>query len=237
MVEEIDRNKQINSNPTSNSKILVVDDNEVDRELSIRMLKKNGFEVIPLDMPTKCIDTVIAEKPDLILLDIMMPGLDGNQVLQLIREKFTEIELPIIMVTSKLDASDVVESLKKGANDYITKPVQFEVALRRIHTHLTIAAQSKAMAKAKELEAIHAMIVTYNHEINNPLAIALTYIEAIKDKSGEKSDLKTEVHGLESAFWRISEMMKKTRLVIEKGSVVEYEKYDESLKMFNFGKV
>ena len=77
---------------------------------------------------------VETEPIDLILMDIMMPGEFGTQVLSKIREKFNTIELPIIMVTSKADVSDVIECLRIGANDFIAKPVNFDVAVSRIST-------------------------------------------------------------------------------------------------------
>ena len=124
-------------------KILVIDDNKVDLKLSSLMLEQNGFEVTAVNEATNCLENIEANKIDLVLLDIVMPETDGHYVLKMIRAKYSQIELPIIMVTSKSSTSDIVEALKLGANDYIVKPVNFEIAIRRIKTHLTLAEQVK----------------------------------------------------------------------------------------------
>lgn len=85
-------------------KILVIDDSEVDRELSTLMLEENGFAVVALNQANQCMEAIANEKPNLVLLDIMMPGVDGNQALQQIRQKYSQVELPVIMATSKSDA-------------------------------------------------------------------------------------------------------------------------------------
>jgi signal transduction histidine kinase/DNA-binding response OmpR family regulator len=76
-------------------------------------------------------------------MDLMMPDCDGISALKLIRERWSQIELPVIMVTARSDASDVIESLREGANDYITKPVDFEMTQIRIKNHLSLSRNSK----------------------------------------------------------------------------------------------
>lgn len=77
------------------------------------------------------------------------------------------------MVSSKSQDSIIVNCFKAGANDYITKPINFEIALTRILNHLKLAEAIKDRVKLQELAALNAMVTTYNHEINNPLTIAL----------------------------------------------------------------
>lgn len=211
---------------TEKSRVLLIDDSEVDRELSKLMLEENGLAVSAFDSAAQCMELIEKHKPHLVLLDIMMPGVDGSEALKLIRAKYSQIELPVIMATSKSDASDVIASLNDGANDYVTKPVQFEIALRRIKTHLMIAAQSKAMASASEILSINAMISTYNHEINNPLAIAIGALGPFKKKYPQEP----VVEKIEKALWRISEIIKKTNEIIQKGKV-NYAHYAKDAKM------
>ncbi len=208
------------------TKILIIDDDPLDRELLRMMLEKNEFSVIELDNTTSFLDVIEAEKPNLVLLDIMMPGQDGNQVLQMIRTKCSEIKLPVIMVTSKSDASDVVTSLKLGANDYLKKPIQFDVALRRIQIHLTMVAQSKLISHAKELEATHAMIRSFAHEINNPLTNALGILNEFSAKYGADPKFPK----LEDNLWRIADVIKKADVILQKTKVT-YEEYVTNSKM------
>jgi len=92
-------------------------------------------------------------------------------ILQKIRKEYSSIELPVIMVTSKNETSDIVNALDAGASDFITKPFQIKIALARINTHLQIKEMSASLIKKNKRDAVAAMIATYNHEINNSLTI------------------------------------------------------------------
>ena len=195
----------------SNKTILVVEDNDFDRRMLVKVLtRKSLFNIIEATNGNECHQIIESNAVDLILMDIMMPGTFGTQVLMKIREKYNPIELPIIMVTSKADASDITGCLHSGANDYITKPLNFDIALSRISTHLNLAHLSKEMVKLKEMSALDAMITTYNHEINNPLTIALGCLSSplMKDEAS--------VEKLKSALWRLSEIVKQIRDVTNK---------------------
>jgi len=98
---------------------------------------------------------LIEQQPfDLILLDIMMPGISGIEVLKTIRQSYSASELPVIMVTAKGDSEDVVTALKLGANDYVIKPLDFPIVLARVQTQLEACRSHQTLKKrAKELEA------------------------------------------------------------------------------------
>jgi DNA-binding response OmpR family regulator len=119
-------------------RVLVVDDNEDNRELLMRRLEREGFEMLEAESGKDALAHVRQGPVSLILLDIMMPGMSGLEVLQSVREVYSAAELPIIMVTAKSLSGDVVEALGAGANDYITKPIDFPVALARIHAQLRV---------------------------------------------------------------------------------------------------
>ncbi len=205
--------------------ILIVDDSEFDRKLLHGALtKKSDLDVVEASSGDQCLQILSQQRVDLVLMDIMMPGTIGTQVLTKIREKFNAIELPIIMVTSKADASDVVSCLQTGANDYIAKPVHFDVAVSRISTHLKLAELSQEMSRLKEMAALDAMVITYNHQINNPLAIALGCLNEplfVDQVMGEK---------LTSSLWRIADIVKKITVLTEKKEI-EYQQYLGTSKM------
>ncbi len=117
-------------------RILVVDDVPDNREVLTRRLQRRGFEVVEAGGGNDALAAVEREDFDVILLDIMMPDLSGNDVLKKIRETRNDFELPVIMVSAKSQSEDVVESLELGANDYVTKPVDFAVAMARINAQL-----------------------------------------------------------------------------------------------------
>jgi DNA-binding response OmpR family regulator len=118
--------------------ILIVDDHPDNRELLLRRLEREGFRVLEAEDGKRALAHLKDGPVALILLDIMMPGLSGLQVLQAVREAYSPAELPVIMVTAKSQSDDVVEALGRGANDYITKPIDFPVALARIQAQLRI---------------------------------------------------------------------------------------------------
>ena len=118
--------------------ILVVDDHPDNREMLMRRLEREGFRVLGAETGPEALEQVKAAPVSLILLDVMMPGMDGLEVLQALREEHSAAELPVIMVTAKAQSEDVVEALGNGANDYVTKPVDFPVALARIQAQLRI---------------------------------------------------------------------------------------------------
>jgi DNA-binding response OmpR family regulator len=118
--------------------ILVVDDHSDNRELLTRRLEREGFKVLAAESGRQALTYLKDGKVSLILLDVMMPEMSGIEVLQAVREAYSASELPVIMVTAKAQSDDVVEALGQGANDYVTKPVDFPVVLARVQAQLRI---------------------------------------------------------------------------------------------------
>jgi CheY-like chemotaxis protein len=119
--------------------ILVVDDNEYNREILVQNLMDLGFdcEEAP-DGYEAIVRMKKAPVPMLVLLDVMMPGIDGFEVCQKLREDPRTRDVPVIMVTAKAMSRDIVQGLQAGANDYVTKPIDMEVLLARVETHLRL---------------------------------------------------------------------------------------------------
>jgi two-component system response regulator VicR len=118
---------------SSNPTILVVDDDERTQHMLSNMLRLEGYRVITAISGDKALEQFNYESPDLILLDIMMPGIDGYDLCQRIRE-FSQV--PIIMLTAKDSEQDTIEGLDVGADDYITKPFLSKELLARIRASL-----------------------------------------------------------------------------------------------------
>src|SRR5919108_2056064 len=141
--------------------LLVVDDEELNREGLARHLRRHGYGVTLAKGGREAIQQLGEGHFDLVLLDIMMPGMNGLEVLKFLRRVDSLIDLPIIMVTARGESEDVVEALELGANDYLTKPLDFPVVLARVRTQLALRRaveqitrleQSLAL-RNKELEA------------------------------------------------------------------------------------
>jgi DNA-binding response OmpR family regulator len=118
--------------------ILVVDDLPANRDLMTRRLERSGFRVLSAASGPEALELLRRSPVDLVLLDIMMPGMTGLDVLKTLRLSRATAALPVIMVTAKTDSEDVVEALSLGANDYVTKPVDYPVALARIQKELRV---------------------------------------------------------------------------------------------------
>jgi two-component system, cell cycle sensor histidine kinase and response regulator CckA len=128
--------------------LLIVDDNESNRDLLSRRLERKEFVVATASDGKQALDLVENRQFDLILLDLMMQGMSGLEVLERLRQNFTASELPIIMVTAHHDNSAVVGCLELGANDYVTKPVDIPVLLARIHAQLGRKRAEEALKQA-----------------------------------------------------------------------------------------
>jgi class 3 adenylate cyclase len=118
--------------------ILIVDDNPDNCDMLARRLKRRGLESTIAVSGEKALGLIEQQKFDLVLLDIMMPGINGLQVLEKLRATFSVQELPVIMATAKIDSEDVVQALVLGANDYVTKPIDFPVLFARVQTQLEL---------------------------------------------------------------------------------------------------
>ena len=118
------------------ARLLIVDDVRENREILRRRFERQGFHATEADGGIEALALIERETFDLVLLDIMMPDIAGIEVLAQIRKKYTAGVLPVIMVTAKTQSEDIVDALHRGANDYITKPVDFSVALARVIAQL-----------------------------------------------------------------------------------------------------
>jgi adenylate cyclase len=134
-------------------RLLVVDDNELNRDMLSRRLGGRGFVVDIAEDGERALARIEQRAFDLVLLDVMMPGLSGIDVLRHLRERWPESDLPVIMATARDSTEDVVEALRLGANDYVTKPLDFPVVLARIETQLALKRQKQEIRRlADDLE-------------------------------------------------------------------------------------
>lgn len=124
------------TSPQDRHRLLLVDDSEVNQELWSAILEAEGYEVVTAEHGAEALRVVNDRPVDLVLLDVIMPGLSGFQVLEKLRQRHTPESLPVIMATSKDHKDDVVRAFGMGANDYVTKPLDREVTLARIAAQL-----------------------------------------------------------------------------------------------------
>ena len=116
--------------------ILVVDDEENIRDLLVFNLQKEGYDTIEAEDGLAAVDMALKEKPDLILLDVMIPKLDGISVCKKIRYALNISNIPILMISARDTETDKIIGLEMGADDYITKPFQIREVMARIKANL-----------------------------------------------------------------------------------------------------
>jgi diguanylate cyclase (GGDEF)-like protein/PAS domain S-box-containing protein len=136
--------------------LLVVDDEPINCDLMSRRLTKRGFSVSLASNGEEALDWIASNRVDLVLLDVEMPAMNGLEVLRALRKTHTPAQLPVIMVTGKSSSEDIVTALEAGANDYVTKPIDFPVALARIQTQLSRKHTEKALLESEERYSLAA---------------------------------------------------------------------------------
>ena len=113
-------------------KILVVDDSPTERHVLVDLLTKNGYQVITAESGEEGVEKAKKELPDLVLMDVVMPGLNGYQATRTLTREESTKNIPIIVCTSKGQETDKIWGLRQGAHDYLTKPVNPEKLLATI---------------------------------------------------------------------------------------------------------
>ncbi len=152
------------------SKILVVDDDpNIALLIQMTLTKLGSYEVETVNNGEDALTIINESPPDIILLDIMMPGIDGFEVCRQIKENEKTKFIPVIMITAKRELDDKLYGMEIGASDYITKPFNPEELVTRVKVHLRIKSLEKEVSASRELETALKMSVTLQHEINNPL--------------------------------------------------------------------
>jgi len=158
-------------------KILAVDDEEDILELLRFNLTKEGFAVVCAASGEEALKSALSHRPDLVLLDLLLPGMDGLEVAKRLKNDPSTKEIPVIMVTAKGEEADIVTGLEVGAEDYITKPFSRKVLIARVRAVL----RRKASAPADDQEVLSVHDLTIHPGRREVLvkgkAVVLTFTE------------------------------------------------------------
>jgi DNA-binding response OmpR family regulator len=125
--------------------VLVVDDMAANRSVLCRQLELNKYGVISVDSGEAALELLTRTRPDIVLLDYMMPNMNGIEVLRRLRADPATVDLPVIMVTARAENQATIEALEAGADDYVTKPIDFAVLRARIESHLQKQGNASAL--------------------------------------------------------------------------------------------
>jgi two-component system sensor histidine kinase/response regulator len=214
-------------------KILVVDDQPINVQLLKRKLEREGIKILAAYNGLEALDFVKRDRPDLILLDVMMPDMDGIEVCQRLQADEDTKSIPIIFITARTSKEGKIEGLSVGAVDYITKPIDLDETLARVQTQLRFVAVNREvinlqrrLAEARSAATIGAVTQGIAHNLNNLLGVVIGYLDLIKAYYDKPELVKKNAAHVEDAVQRIvtiikqlSSLVVKARLPLIKGNL------------------
>ena len=191
---------------STKSRILVVDDTSKNLQVVGTMLRNEGYDVTPAGSGAQALDRVLVRLPDLILLDLMMPEMDGLEVCRRLKaDSFTQA-IPVIFLTASTEMEHLVQGFEVGAVDYVTKPFNPPELLARVRTHLELKHARERLREMNDEKNEFMGIAA--HDLRNPLNAVKGYTEMMREEPDmeqqERSELLDRVH---DATTRMVEMV------------------------------
>ncbi|MBN1992759.1 MAG: hybrid sensor histidine kinase/response regulator [Anaerolineae bacterium] len=179
--------------------ILVVDDTRANLQLLAGILAQRGYKVRPATNGRMALAAAQAEPPDLILLDIMMPEMDGFEVCHHLKADDRTRDIPVIFISAISEALDKATAFSVGGVDYITKPFQAEEVLARVNTHLTIRRLQQNLQE--QIAELDAFAHTVAHDLKSPLTVMIGFAHYLLKYASEvtPTELLTSLRHLEQS--------------------------------------
>lgn len=162
--------------------ILIVDDTPANLGVLVEMLGVAGYQLMVAEDGEEALAQTSRTQPDLILLDVMMPGIDGFETCRRLKARPETRDIPVLFMTALNETSDKVKAFAAGAVDYIAKPIEHEEALARIGTHLAIRRLQRELQEQNALKQRFMKIA--GHDLRNPLFLILLDTELARRQSG-----------------------------------------------------
>jgi CheY-like chemotaxis protein len=203
--------------------ILVVDDQPINVQLLKRKLEREGIRVTAAYNGLEALDLTKKVMPDLILLDVMMPDMDGIEVCQRLQADDSTRGIPVIFITARTTKESKLEGLGVGAVDYITKPIDLDETLARVQTQLrfvTINRQvvdlTRRLEEARRAATIGAVTQGIAHNLNNLLGVVIGYLDLVKAYYDKPEQVKKNAQHVEDAVQRIVTIIKQLSTLVVK---------------------
>lgn len=177
----------------ANVTVLVVDDMAANRSVLCRQLELHRYGVLSVESGEAALELLTRTRPDIVLLDYMMPNMNGIEVLRRLRADPATVDLPVIMVTARAENQATIEALEAGADDYVTKPIDFAVLRARIDSHLQKQGQASALrmsnAALDEKVTMRSLILAdLNGELEAEIALRKQLEQELARRSATPGD-------------------------------------------------
>jgi len=225
-------------------KILVVDDQPINIKLLQRKLERQGMDVSVAYSGRECLDIVEDVKPQLILLDIMMPEIDGIETCQQLKANPETEAIPIIFITAKASKEGKLEGLDAGAVDYITKPIDLDETIARVRTQLRLQEMfreniqlQERLGEARRAAAVGAITQGIAHNLNNLLGVVVGYLDLIKNGYDSPDMVKRSVGLMDNSVNRMVNIIRQLSTIagnerIELSKLSPLSLIEESIQRF-----
>ncbi len=196
------------------SKIFFVDDEADLQIIYAGLCKLWGYDSSGTQDPTKAIDAILEYQPNLIFLDLLMPHLNGFQLLEKLKADKRVAHIPVVMLTGKATAvPDKVQGLSRGALDYLLKPIDQDEMLARIQTYLRAQKEAKDESQKREIDAVRNTAVFLNHSINNLLMTIQCAAELDADENEDDPEAQERRHLIVESVSTIHEVVERLKKV------------------------
>lgn len=180
-----------------NGLLLIIDDQPQNLHILSGILRSHGYQVAAANSGESALRILERLQPDLILCDIIMPGMDGYAVCRQLKAQAHTQDIPLIFLTAKTDSNDILHGFSAGAVDYVTKPFNPAELLARVHTHLSLKqARDTILAYSHDLEGLNKeknnFLGIAAHDLKNPLSTILLTAQMVTFKQGALSPEKLQ---------------------------------------------
>jgi CheY-like chemotaxis protein/anti-sigma regulatory factor (Ser/Thr protein kinase) len=207
----------------SSEVILVVDDQPINVQLLKRKLERGGLQVTTASNGLEALEQVKLKRPDLILLDLMMPDMDGIEVCQRLQASSETRSIPVIFVTARTTKESKLEGLGVGAVDFITKPIDLDETVARVQTQLRFATINREnlelqrrLEESRRAATIGAVAQGIAHNLNNLLGVVIGYLDLIKTGFDKPATVKKNAQHVDDAIQRIVGIVRQLSTLVVK---------------------
>jgi len=202
------------------SKILIVDDEPDTVELLKKRLRFEGYDTLEAYDGAECLKQTAAGNPDLVILDVMMPDMDGYEVCRRLKSNRSTAHIPVLMLTAKRELESKIKGLDVGAHDYLAKPFDYKELSARIKSLLSMETAKEKLVQEEKSEALDHMMDELAHELRNPITSIGGFARRVHENLAEGDPNRKYLQIIISEVARLEKMVK--NLIELKTSGISY---------------